>query len=138
MGCMYVEALYEGMIRSTDSLDNIEIAEVATRFAASVLRAYETGKIYEGFINTSHLQNSFKMINKDNRHAVIDMLIDFGWLSVTKADEYKVHNNGFPGGKSTPGDVVLHMNVKEVEKLLRIKRLQDEASVDAKGYKPHD
>lgn len=138
MGCMYVEALYNGMIKSTESLDNLDIAEAAIKFSTSLLKAYESGKIYEGFINTSHLQNTFKMMNKDNRHAIVDMLRDNGWLRVTKAEEFTSLNQGYPGGKVCPGDPIYHLNVKEVTSMLRIKQLESEAQEELKEYKPVD
>ena len=132
MGCMYIEAIYSGMVRSTDSLDDLGTADVAMRFIHSLVKAHEKGKITEGFLNSSHLQNSFKMINKDNRHSIVEMLLDNGWLIATKSESFQALNNGFPGGKASPGDIIYHLNAKEVDRQLRMKQKQDQAEAEAK------
>lgn len=120
MGCMYVEALYEGMVKSTTSLDNISTSEVAVRFAKSLLKAYEQGKIWEGFKASSYIQQRFKMVTAENMHAILDMLSDHGWLNTTVAEEQGSLNKGWPGGKIYKGDAIYHLNVNEVKKFLRM------------------
>jgi len=119
MGCAYVEQLYEGMVRSTEGLDSMEAVDAAIRFAYSLLRYYEKGKIYEGFVNTSHLQNSFSPITKENRNAVIELMVEHGWLLTEVSDKVGDLNRGFPQGKVKPGDTIYHLNVDEVARQLR-------------------
>ncbi len=119
MGCRYVETLYDGMIKSTTGLDSIEAVDAAIRFATSLLKYYDKGKIYEGFVNTSHLQNSFAPITKENRNHVIELMTDNNWLLTEISDKYGDLNRGFPQGKAKPGDTIYHLNVDSVRSVLR-------------------
>ena len=132
MGCIYAEALYEGMLKSHDSLDNLNIFRSAIAFAKSLLAKYESKAIYEGFINSSHLQNGFKMITKENRDGVIDMLKDHNWLLTTKCTERGMLNDGETKGMATPGEIIYHLNVDEVRKQLDLQEIEDK--IENKHY----
>jgi len=127
MGCLYAEALYEGMLKSTDSLDNISLQRDAISFAKSLVVRYDEGKIYEGFSNNSYLQQKFKSMTKENRDGVIEMLVDHGWLSVTKSETSSELNMGFPGGKANPGDTIYHLNKDEVINQITLQDQADKA-----------
>lgn len=129
MGCNYIEAIYDGMLKSTEGLDYMHTADTAERFARSLVKYYDDDKLSEGFINSSHLQNSFSMINKENRSEVIELMVNKGWLKPVEAMEVKGLNNGFPGGRATPGDFIYHLNAAEVKSLLNIKELYKESEV---------
>lgn len=131
MGCNYIEAIYDGMLKSTESLDNMHIADTAERFAKSLIKHYDEGRITEGFVNTSYLQNSFSMITKDNRLEVIELMVSKGWLKTVESTEVRGLNKGFPGGKATPGEFIYHLNISEVKQLLNIKTLYKNAEVAA-------
>jgi len=120
MGCKYVEALYDGMVKSASSIDLVESVNIATKFAIRLLGNYKDGKIWEGFVNTSHLQNTFRQITKDNRHNVIQILVDAGWLYTTRSEVNIELNNGYPRGKCRKGDTIYHLNVASVKEQLRL------------------
>lgn len=121
MGCMYVKALYDGMVKSTASMHKVSSCDDARKFALALIRCYDEQKIWEGFVNTTHLINSFSVINKDNRLEVIDILKEVNWLVTSTATKEDVGdlNNGFPAGKVRVGDTIYHLNYDEVKLMLR-------------------
>ena len=126
MGCDYIEAIYSGMVKSTENLDYINTTEVAHHFVRNLLIAYKKNRIYEGFINSSHLENTFGMLTKENRTAVIDMLVEYGWLHVVKSTEHGSLNLNWPGGVAKIGEAIYHLNINDVESLLQQQEIKGE------------
>lgn len=114
MGCRYAYSFYKGMVTSLTNMDDISIMHAAISFSEALLSAYKKGKIYEGFVNTSHLQNTFSYITKENRNKIIDLLVEHNWLLTTTCDRTTELNKGYPRGKAYPGDTLYHLNVEEV------------------------
>lgn len=134
MACMHAKALYSGVLMSTTSLDNMDILHSAIVFVEGLIDKYESGHIYEGFVNTSHLQNAFSTITKENRQGVIDILVQHNWLLVTDSEKQGDLNKGYPGGKAKIGDAIYHLNINQVKEQLRLYRQRQAALMDAKAY----
>jgi len=115
MGCRYAFSFYKGMVTSLTSMDDLSIMHAAISFAEALLASYKKGKIHEGFVNTSHLQNTFSYITKENRNKIIDLLVEHNWLLTTTSDRTTELNKGYPRGKAYPGDTIYHLNTEEVE-----------------------
>jgi len=126
MGGIYAEALYEGMLKSTDSLDNMTLQKAALSLAKSLIIAMQNEKIYEGFSNNSYLQQKFGPVTSENRDGVIEMLVDHGWVTTEKNNESRELNKGFPGGKSHVGDTIYHLDLPGVIAQIKKQELEDE------------
>jgi len=136
MGCIFSEVLYESMLKSHTSLDNLDLFRVALSVAKSLLLMYDGKKIYEGFLNNSYLQQQFKVINKDNRDGVIDMLADHGWLYTTRCETVGELNMSALKGRAQIGDTIYHLNVEGVREQLRLQEVKDKTI--SKQYNPED
>jgi len=136
MGCMFSEVLYESMLKSHTSLDNLDLFRVALSVARSILVMYDSGKVYEGFINNSYLQQQFKVMTKDNRDGVIDMLVDHGWLYTTRCETVGELNMSALKGRAQIGDTIYHLNVEGVREQLRLQEIKDKTV--SKQYNSED
>ncbi len=121
MGCGYVRSLYSGMVKSNRSIEMMGHCDDARKMAIALVRYYSSGKMWEGFVNTTHLINTFSSINKDNRYEVLKVLVSVNWLFTTTytGEKQKSLNKGFPGGKVNEGDNIYHLNFEEVKMMLR-------------------
>lgn len=136
MGCIFAESLYEAMLKSHASLDNLDLFRVALSFARSLLVMYDNKKLYEGFLNNSYLQQQFKVITKDNRDGVIDMLVDHGWLYTTRCETTGELNMSALRGRAQIGDTAYNLNIDGVREQLRVQDIKDK--VLSKHYKSEE
>ena len=80
---------------------------------------YEKGTLYEGFVNQGDFRNSFSNTYRDDLPQIVEFLLDKKWLFATKHNgEKRKLNAGFPNKLVDEGDMILHLNIKGINKRL--------------------
>ena len=122
MGYMYSRVLFQQSVVTQNSVDEEGIPRKAKKLINVLQKMYDSGKIYEGFVNQGDFRNSISVTYRDDLPSLIDFLLAKRWIFATKHQGVKRKlNAGFPNKLVEEGDMVLHLNVRGINKRTAMK-----------------
>jgi hypothetical protein len=117
MGFAFAKSLFSQAISSNHSIEKEALPRKASSLIATIIKWYDSGKVTEGFVVQGDFKNFIYSGLRDSVPDTIDMLVDKGWLYLTRmSDQKRKLNGGFPNKLVDTGDFIYHLNKEAILK----------------------
>lgn len=108
---VFAKSLFSQAISSHTSIDKEAMPRKANSLLNAITKWYDTGKVFEGFVPQGDFKNYVYEGLRSDIPDLIDLLVDKGWLYLTRhSDQKRKLNGGFPNKLVDTGDFIYHLN----------------------------